>query len=45
MRPEDWSDDPDQWPDIESLDMDFEGSVEKLLKMPPGSIDPMEMET
>ncbi|MDE0238207.1 MAG: hypothetical protein OXN95_13370 [bacterium] len=43
-HPDDWPDDPDLWPDIEPLDMGFKEAVEKMLKMPPGSIDAADLE-
>lgn len=43
-HPNQWPDDPDEWPDIEPLDMDFKGTVEKMLKVPPGSIDTADLE-
>lgn len=31
--PADWPDDPDQWPDIEPLDITFEEAVARLAKV------------
>lgn len=36
MKPEDWPDDPDEWPYVEPLSMGFNEAVEKMLEMPPG---------
>ncbi|MCY3863314.1 MAG: hypothetical protein OXG67_15315 [bacterium] len=44
QRSDDWPDDPDQWTDIEPLDMGFKEAVEKMLKMPQRSIDAADLE-
>jgi len=45
VRPEDWPDDPDKWPDSEPLDMDSKQAAEEPLQLPAESIDTSDLGT